>query len=461
MYRLIPKPFRLAIYYSILIVGLIFLSVHPAHAQPVPGSVHILELNGVINPPIENYIQRTIQNAELQQASLVVIKMDTPGGLDTSMRQISQMMLSSPVPVAVYVYPSGSRAASAGLFLLTAAHIAVMAPGTNTGAASPVGLGGDADDVSMTKAVEDAAAFIRSMAIERGRNAEWVEQAVRKAVSITEREALELNVIDLIAENIDDLIDQIHGWTIRTASGEVTLDVADAPRHEASMNFAENFLHVISDPNIAFILLSVGSIGIIAELYNPGAFFPGIFGAISLILAFFSLGNLPTNWAGVALLALGIGLFIAELYVEGFGPLGVGALAAFLLGGLMLFRPFSPAPPAWPDLSVNPWLVGSATAIMGGFMFLVMAQLVRSRKAPIMTGYEHFIGQIVTVKHDLDPQGRVWFQGQNWYAEVQPSNVVVKAGQKVRIIGVESLTLITEPIEEILNSQDNSSDTSG
>jgi len=454
MIKSITKPLRLLLYYSIIVVGLILLTVNPALAQPAPGSIHILEIRGVINPPLQNYVKRAITNAELQNASLIIIKMDTPGGLDTSMREISQLILSSPVPVAVYIYPPGSRAASAGLFLLTAAHFAAMAPGTNTGAASPVALGGEAEDASMTKAVEDAAAFIRSMAIQRGRNADWVERAVREAVSITEREALELNVIDIIADNIDDLINQLDGKTIRTVTGEITLDVVNAPRHEESMNFAENFLHVISDPNIAFILLSVGSIGIIAELYNPGALFPGIFGAISLILAFFSLGNLPTNWAGVALLALGIGLFIAELYIEGFGPLGVGALAAFFLGGLMLFQPFRPAPPAWPDLSVNPWLVGSATAIMGSFMFLVMAQLIRSRKAPIMTGYEHYIGQIVTVLRDLDPEGRVWFQGQNWYARVQPLDVVVRAGQKVRIIGIESLTLITEPLEENLHTQE-------
>jgi membrane-bound serine protease (ClpP class) len=451
MNRLIPKPIRLAVYCSIMVLGVILLSINPVYAQPAPGSVHILEINGVINPPVENYIRRTVQDAQQQDASLIIIKMDTPGGLDTSMRQIIQMMLSSTVPVAVYVSPSGSRAASAGLFILTAAHIAAMAPGTNTGAASPVALGGDAEDVSMTKAVEDAAAFIRSLAIQQGRNAEWVERAVREAVSITEREALEINVIEIVADDVDDLIGQIHGRTVRAAAGDVTLNVADAPHHEASMNFAENFLHVISDPNIAFILLSVGSIGIIAELYNPGALFPGIFGAISLILAFFSLGNLPTNWAGVALLALGIGLFIAELYVEGFGPLGVGALAAFLLGGMMLFQPFRPAPPAWPDLSVNPWLLGTATAMMGGFMFFVMAQLVRSRKAPIKTGHEQFIGQIVTVNQDLNPSGRVWFQGQHWYATVQPPDVIVESGKKVRIIGIESLTLITEPLDDDQN----------
>lgn len=452
MKKLLTKPFRLITYYSFLVIGMILLSVNPTHAQSAPGSVHILEVRGVINPPIENYIGRALQNAEQQGASLVIIKLDTPGGLDSSMRQITQSILASPVPVAVYVYPSGSRAASAGLFLLAASHIAAMAPGTNTGAASPVGLGGDVDDVAETKAIEDASALIRSLAIQRDRNPEWVERAVREAVSVTESEALELNVIDIVAIDVEDLVSQIHGQSVQTPFGEVTLDVADAPRHDASMTFAENFLHVISDPNIAFILLSVGSIGIIAELYNPGALFPGIFGVISLIMAFFALGNLPTNWAGVALLVLGIGLFIAELYVEGFGPLGVGALAAFLLGGLMLFQPFTPGPPAWPDLSVNPWLVTSSTAIMGGFMFLVMAQLVRSRKAPIKTGHEQFIGQIVTVKHDLDPKGRVWFQGQNWYAEVRPPDVVVKASQQVRVIGVESLTLIVETIDENRNS---------
>jgi membrane-bound serine protease (ClpP class) len=212
------------------------------------------------------------------------------------------------------------------------------------------------------------------------------------------------------------------------------------------MHFAERFLHVLTDPNIAFILLSVGSIGLIAELYNPGAFFPGITGVISLILAFYSLGNLPTNWAGVALIVLAVVLFIAELSTDGTGVLGGGAVIAFLLGGLFLFRPFQPASPALPDLSVSPWLVVVATGTMAGFIFLVVGQVMRTRRTPIMTGYEQYAGQIAVVHESLKPRGRVRFQGQLWFAE-SPSGEEVPAGRRVKIVGVEDLTLIVEPVE--------------
>lgn len=438
---------RLLFFVAAWLLGLAMLVVAPVQAQILPGSVYVVEIEGVINPPTANYLERTLSEAVEQEARLVVVVLDTPGGLDSSMRVMTQAILASPVPVAVYVGPSGARAASAGLFILVSAHVAAMAPSTNTGAAHPVGLGGDPDDVSVTKAVEDAAATIRSLALQRGRNAEWAERAVRESVSITEQEALELNVIEIVARNLDDLLNQIDGQTVETVAGEITLEVADASRHEAPMTFAERLLHVISDPNIAFILLSVGSIGIIAELYNPGAMIPGITGVISLILAFFSLGNLPTNWAGVALIALAIVLFIAELNTDATGVLGTGALVAFVLGGLMLFRPFSPGSPALPDLRVSPWLVGGSTVGMGAFMLLVMAQVVRSRRSPLLTGAEHFIGQTARVHRELNPRGRVWFEGQTWNAELRYGEQAPE-GKKVRIVAVDGLTLIVEPVEE-------------
>ena len=416
-------------------------------AQTATGAVHVVELRGVINPPAANYVQRALQDAEEQSASLVVIQIDTPGGLDPSMREIIQNILSSPVPVAVYVSPSGARAASAGLFILVSSHVAAMAPGTNTGAAHPVALGSETDEVSDAKAVNDAAATIRSLAIERERNAEWAEEAVRESVSITANEALELDVIEVVALDLDHLLQQIEGRRVQTAAGEMVLRVVDAPRLDVPMNFAERFLHVISDPNIAFILLSVGSVGIIAELYNPGTLFPGITGVIALILAFFALGNLPTNWAGVALITLAIVLFVAELYTEGLGPLGLGALVAFLLGGLILFQPFRPGSPALPDLSVNPWVVGGATASMAAFMLFVMTQIVHSHTAPLRTGPEQFIGRLARVHQDLTPRGRVWFEGQTWFAEVR-SGQSVTAGQTVRVVDLHGLTLIVEPAEE-------------
>jgi membrane-bound serine protease (ClpP class) len=441
------RRMRILGFILIWLCGAVLAGVGPVLAQAPTGGIHFMEIEGVINPVTANYLKRVLGEAAAQDARLVVLTMDTPGGLETSMRVMAQSILNSPVPVAVYIGPAGSRAASAGLFILISSHVAVMAPGTNTGAASPVAISGEMDDVQASKATSDAAALIRTLANERGRNAEWAELAVRESVSATEREALDLNIIDLIARDRQELIEQIDGMTVQTISGPVTLDLEGAPIIEAGMNFAEQFLHVISDPNIAFILLSVGSIGIIAELYNPGALFPGITGAISLILAFFSLGNLPTNWAGVALVGLGIALFIAELSAEGTGILGIGAVISILLGGIILFRPFRPASPALPDMSVNPLVLAATTGLIAVFLLVVISQVMRSRKAPIGTGYEHFIGQIARVYRDLNPTGRVWYDGQPWNAEL-PEGEEAKEGAKVRIVGVEGLTLKVELIEK-------------
>jgi membrane-bound serine protease (ClpP class) len=442
------RRMRVLAFVFLWLSGLLLTSIGPVLAQAPTGGIHFMEIEGVINPVTANYLNRVLEEAAAQEARLVVLTVDTPGGLETSMRIMTRAILSSPVPVAVYVGPSGARAASAGLFILVASHVAAMAPGTNTGAAHPVAMGGDIDEVQASKAVNDAAATIRTLAMERGRNAEWAEQAVRESVSATEREALDLNIIDVIARDLEELIASIDGMTVETINGPVTLDLSDAPQVDASMNFAEEFLHIISDPNIAFILLSVGSIGIIAELYNPGALFPGITGAIALIMAFFSLGNLPTNWAGVALVGLGIALFIAELSAEGTGVLGIGAVISILLGGIILFRPFSPASPVLPDMSVNPLVLGSATGLIALFLLVVVSQVMRARKAPISTGYEHYIGQGVRVYRDLNPSGRVWFEGQPWNAEL-PEGEEALEGSIVRIVAVEGLTLKVERVETV------------
>jgi membrane-bound serine protease (ClpP class) len=441
------RKIRILSFILIWLSGLVLVSVGPALAQVPSGGIHFMEIEGVINPVTANYLERVLAEAASQEARLVVLTMDTPGGLETSMRLMTQAILNSLVPVAIYIAPSGARAASAGLFILVGSHIAAMAPGTNTGAASPVAISGEMDETQASKATNDAAAYIRTLATERGRNAEWAELAVRESVSATEREALDLNIIDLIARDRQELIELVDGHTVQTIAGPIRLDLQGAPQIEAGMNFAEQFLHVISDPNIAFILLSVGSIGIIAELYNPGALFPGITGAISLILAFFSLGNLPTNWAGVALVGLGIALFIAELSAEGTGILGIGAIISILLGGIILFRPFRPASPALPDMSVNPFVLAAATGLIAVFLLVVISQVMRSRKTPIGTGYEHFIGQTVRVYRDLKPEGRVWYDGQPWNAEL-PEGQEAKEGAKVRIVAVEGLTLKVELIEK-------------
>jgi membrane-bound serine protease (ClpP class) len=414
-------------------------------AQDNAGAVYVAEVRGVISPPVANYLIRVLEEARFEDASLVVLKLDTPGGLESSMREIIQAILDSPVPVATYVAPTGARAASAGLFILVASHIAAMAPSTNTGAATPVGMGGESDETMTAKAVNDAAALIRSLATARGRNVAWAERAVRESISATERESLELNLIDVVVPSLDALLQQIEGRIVETAAGDVTLRVLDARRHEASMTFPERFLHVILDPNFAFILLSIGSIGIIAELYNPGALVPGITGVISLILAFFALGNLPTNWAGVALIVVALILFIAELNTETTGILAVGGIVSFLLGALILFRPLQPGSPVLPQVQVSPWLIAVTTAGMAAFTLFVIGQVVRTRKNPPLTGYEHFIGQIAEVRRDLRPEGRVWFQGQMWFARTK-SGRAVESGRDVRIMSLDDLTLVVEPI---------------
>ena len=440
----LPKLLFLLLWHLGLLLG-----VHGAlFAQTATSgqhAVHVLEIRGVINPPVATYLQRALEEAAAQNARLVVINLDTPGGLESSTRAMTQAILASPVPVAVYVTPSGARAASAGLFMLVASHVAAMAPSTNTGAAHPVSAGGgEIDPVMADKVVNDAAATIRSLATVRGRNAEWAERAVRESVSITENEAVDLQIADIIARDLDHLLEQLQGRTVQTAAGVVTLDVVNAPHYAAPMNFAEQLLHVISTPDLAFILLSIGTIGLIAELYNPGTFIPGIAGVISLIFAFFALGNLPTNWAGVALIVLAVVLLVAELSTDATGVLGTGATVAFLLGGLLLFRPLRVVSPTLPALAVDPWLLGGSTALFAGFILLIIGQLARTRRAPAHTGYEHYIGQVATVYRELTPRGRVWFEGQLWNAEVR-SGEHVAVQQPVRILGIDGLTLIVEP----------------
>jgi membrane-bound serine protease (ClpP class) len=439
---------RLTLLVGLCLLGAMGMIIHPASAQVEPGAVYVLEVEGIINPPLTNYIERAMQEAIQAEAQLIVMKLDTPGGLDTSMRRIIQQMLASPVPVAVYVSPPGGRAASAGLFILVGSHIAAMAPNTSTGSATPVALGGDMDDAQSAKVIGDAVAYIRTLAESHGRNADWAERAVREGISSTEREALELNVIEVIATNLDNLLEQIDGQTVETAFEEITLNLADAPIVEAPMNFAENFVHVISNPEIAFILLSLGSIGLLAELYNPGALFPGVTGAIALILAFFSLGNLPTNWAGVALIVFAIILIVVELMTEGFGVLGVGALVAFVLGAVILYRPFQTPSPALPDLRVDPVVLTLVTVGMGAFMVLVLSQLLKTRTAPIATGKEYYVGQTARVHETLNPRGRIWFEGQTWWSELRSGEGEIPTGKRVRIVGIDGLTLIVEPVEE-------------
>jgi membrane-bound serine protease (ClpP class) len=401
--------------------------------------VLLLTIDGVINPHTAQYLARGLRQGTETRAEAVVVRLNTPGGLESSMREMTQAMLNAPVPVIVHVAPPGARAASAGMFITLAAHVAAMAPGTHIGAAHPVGLGGQTDPVMADKLTNDAAALARALAAARGRNADWAERAVRESVSITAAEARDQGVIDLLADDLEALVRELDGRQVVTATGEVTLRTAGARVAEMPMSLPERILHALADPNVAYILFTLGVIGLIAELYNPGMFFPGITGAISLLLAFTAFGNLPINWAGVLLLLLAVGLFVAEMFTAGLGIMAVGGLVAFVLGSLMLFTPLTPTSPAMPDVRVSPWLVAAMASAIGGFVLVVLRAVVKGQRAPVVTGSQAMVGRVGVAVSDLAPAGSARIDGEVWSAVAEDGSV--RAGEAVQVVGVDGLIL--------------------
>jgi membrane-bound serine protease (ClpP class) len=404
----------------------------PASAAPQP--VATIEIEGVISPVTLRLVGLAIDRAQAERAQALIIQLDTPGGLERSMRAIVQRILNADVPVVVYVAPTGARAASAGVFITMAAHVAAMAPATNIGAASPVMVGGGTADKTMMKKIEnDAAAFIRTVAIERGRNADWAEKAVREAVAITERDALKLKVIDLIADSVPDLLDKIDGRTIKLPKGPVTLATKGAPVRPIEIGFRDRFLNVITDPNVAYVLMMLGMIGLFFELSNPGVVLPGVIGGISLILAFFAFQSLPINYAGLLLILFGIVLLVAEIKIVSHGILAIGGMISMALGSLMLFD----APEV--GFRVSWWVIGPTVAATAGLFLFVVAAGVRALGRPASTGTEGLVGKTATVRERLGPEGQVMVSGEIWraVAEGEP----LEPGAQVRIVGVDGLTL--------------------
>ncbi|HSE95944.1 MAG TPA: nodulation protein NfeD, partial [Methylomirabilota bacterium] len=398
-------------------------------------TVATLPLDGVISPVTVRLVSLALEKARADGAAALVIQLDTPGGLERSMRSIVRDLLNAPLPVVVYVSPTGARAASAGAFITIAAHVAAMAPATNIGAAHPVlAGGGQVDKESMRKIENDAAAFIRSVARERGRNADWAEKAVRTSVSVTEREALRLGIIDLVATSLPDLLDRIDGREIRTTAGPVTLRTKGAAIRPIEVGFRDRFLALITDPNVAYVLLMLGMLGLFFELANPGVILPGVIGGIALILAFFAFQSLPLNWAGLLLILFGIVLLIAEIKVVSHGVLTIGGIIAILLGSMMLVNT-----PEWP-LRIS-WMVilPVVAATAGIFVFAVSAGVKAQRRQPA-TGAEGLVGEAGVVRAPLVPEGQVLVHGEIWRA-VAADGTPVGEGERVREVGIDGLTL--------------------
>ncbi|MFC2044220.1 nodulation protein NfeD [Chloroflexota bacterium] len=420
-----------------MLLGLLTSSFTATRVGGATSSIDVLRVKGTINPILVDYIRRGIEHAETTNAITCIIQLDTPGGLDTSMRDIIKDIVNAQVPVVVYVSPSGARAASAGVFITIAGHVAVMAPNTSIGAAHPVAIGTEGEsqmsETMEEKIVNDSAAYIRSIAEAHGRNIEWAEKAVRESVSATEREALQLNVIDMVAPDLNALISQLDGHQVIMLDGRIlTLNTKDATVNHVDMSISEDFLYAITDPNIAYLLLSLAMLGLMVEITNPGLIFPGVIGGICLLIAFYSLGVLPVNYAGILLIVLAFGFFIAEVFTSTFGILTAGGIASLVFGSLILFK-------GGPLFQISPWLIAIVTITLAGFFTFIITRVIWAHRRQAYTGREELIGKTALVKVALEPQGMILFKGERWAAVSESGRV--EAGETVVITKVNGLQL--------------------
>jgi membrane-bound serine protease (ClpP class) len=463
-----PVAARLALWVAVLLCAGLVVAADGGRvaAQPVPErAVLLLDIKGAIGFVSAEQLAKALQRASATGAQAVVVRIDTPGGLLSSTREMIHAILASPVPVIMYVAPNGSRAASAGTYLMYASHVAAMAPSTHLGAATPVSLspgglpgapppqppqqkppgnekdGQPASDPTSTmerKVINDAVAYIRSLAELRGRNTDWAEKAVREAATLTASAALRERVVDIIAKDVEDLLAQLDGRKIATATGEVRLETQGRPIIELKPDWKAQFMAVIADPNVALILMMIGIYGILFEFWHPGTVVPGVIGAISLIVAMASLSILPVNYAGLALLLLGIMLMVAEAFVPSFAILGLGGIVAFVLGAFFLFDPDQSDIPIQASWQV----VGGLTAVSAAFFLGVLGLAVRARQRPVLTGGEEMIGSRGEVLHWVGGEGRIQVGGEIWAAR---SSASLAKGQKVRVVSRTGLMLAVEP----------------
>lgn len=425
----------------LILLSILFLTAQTLFPAVKPTATHvsIVQVEGAITPVVFRIISNAIDKAKENGSQCLIIQLDTPGGLEKSMRSIVQKMLNSEIPVVVYVSPTGARAASAGVFITLAAHIAVMAPATNIGAAHPVAIGTEKADKEMIKKItNDAAAFIKSIAVEKGRNVEWAENAVRKSISATEKEALKLGVIDLISESVSDLLQKIDGRKVKIGNTTKILSAKNAEIKRIEVGFRDRFLNTISDPNIAYILMMLGILGLFFELANPGVILPGVIGGICLILAFFAFQSLPINYAGLLLILFGLILLIAEIKVISHGVLTIGGVISLILGSIMLIE----APE--PDLRVSWTVILPVIATTVAFFMFAIGAGIRAQMKKPTTGIDGLIDGTGEARTDINPYGQVFINGEIWKALSEAGEI--KKGEKVKVIKIDSLTLIVERV---------------
>jgi membrane-bound serine protease (ClpP class) len=431
----------LAVWLALIGVGVLAAS-GTVGAQGTSGIAYSIELPGTIDPATEGWVDKALGEAEEKAAKLAIVRIDTPGGLDTSMRAIVKDMIAAPMPVVAYVSPNGARAASAGLFITEAADVAAMAPQTNIGSATPISIGPGEEDVVLGRKVKnDAAAYVRALAEGHGRNADLAESMVRKARNVTASEALEAGLIDLIAQTEEELVRKLDGFRVKGPKAQ-RLDTGGLRIETRDMPLQYDLLQLLVNPTVSFLLLAAGLIGLAIELFNPGVIAPGTFGAVSLLLGLYGTSQLPVTIAGILLIAAAIALMVAEAHLASHGVLGASGVAALIAGGLLLYDTDTSA------LDVSVPIVILAGLLLGGFLAFALQRALAARREPVRTGWEEMVGVEGEVRLALDPVGQVFVEGALWRARAADDGVKIEVGDRVRVESVDGLTLLVRPASE-------------